>query len=124
MEAGLGILGILLIGLLVILVLVSLVYFVLVVVQMFKREETGLGITCLATFFLCGGLGQLIAFVMGWVKASEWGIKNLMWQWTGVMVGGIVLGCCVGVISPMVIGQNANSTFGTVGMSIGAPVKK
>jgi hypothetical protein len=106
------------VGLLVILSLVSFVYFILVVMQMFKHDQKGLGITCLATYFLCGGIGALIAFVMGWVKASELGIKSLMWQWTGVTVVSMLLGCCAGGLSTSVMGQRANSTFMTVGSSI------
>jgi hypothetical protein len=110
-------------GLIGLLLIASLVYFVLVVVQMFKREQTGLAIVCLATFFLCGGLGELIAFVMGWVKASEWGIKRIMVQWTGVTVATMLLFCC-GLGGVQILGKNANSAFGTVGASIGVPVRR
>jgi hypothetical protein len=102
-----------------ILFLVFFVYFILVVVQMFKQNQTGLGITCLATYFLCGGLGAFIALIMGWVKAGEMGIKSLMWQFTAVTALFLLSSCCVGGLSTSVMGKNANSTFMTVGSSIG-----
>jgi hypothetical protein len=121
LDIGVLIFAIVVYGLIGLLFIASLIYFVLVVVQMFKREQTGLAITCLATFFLCGGLGHLIAFVMGWVKAGEWGIQKLMWQWTGVWVATMLLFCC-GLGGVQILGKNANSAFGTVGTSIGVGV--
>jgi hypothetical protein len=59
----------------------SLVCFVLVLVKMFQHNHTGLGIACILLLFFCG-IGGLIAFIYGWVKAGEWGITNLMTIWT------------------------------------------
>jgi hypothetical protein len=70
--------------------LAQLICFVLVVVEMFKRGETGIGIACVVLFF-CTGIGGLIAFVYGWIKASPWGLKTVMLIWTGCFVLNCVL---------------------------------
>ncbi len=67
----------------------SLVCFVMVLIQMFQRGQTGLGIASIV-LSLCG-IGPLIAFVYGWIKASEWGIQKLMLAWTGLIVVGMVV---------------------------------
>ena len=69
----------------------SLVCFILVLIQMFQRGQTGLGIACIVLIF-CVGIGALIAFVYGWMKATEWNIKNIMLAWTGCWVVGLLLG--------------------------------
>src|SRR5262245_14011529 len=61
--------------------IVSLICFILVLVQMFQRGQTGLGIVTLL-LALCTGVGGLIAFVYGWIKATEWNLKNVMLAWT------------------------------------------
>jgi putative ABC transport system permease protein len=53
---------------------------VLVLIQMFKRGRSGLGITCLV--LLCCGWGELIAFVYGWTNAKAWNIQKIMLAWT------------------------------------------
>jgi len=68
--------------------LVGLVCFIMVVIQMFQHGSTGIGIVC-AVLFLCCGMGYLIAFVFGWIKAREWNITNLMTIWTIAVVVGI-----------------------------------
>jgi hypothetical protein len=65
--------------------IVSLVCYILVIVQMFQRGKTGMGIACLLLLLLCG-LGGLIAFIYGWMNANEWRIKNIMLVWTGCIV--------------------------------------
>jgi hypothetical protein len=120
MDAALGIFSIAVIVLLTLLYIVSLVYFVLVVVQMFKRDQAVMGIVSIV-FLFCSGGGQIIAYIMGWVKAGEWGIKSLMWQWTAVWAVFLMLFCC-GLGGIQIMGKNANSAFGTVGSSIGATV--
>ena len=65
--------------------IVSLVCYILVIVQMFQRGKTGLGIACLLLLLLCG-LGGLVAFIYGWMNVNEWGIKNIMLIWTGAIV--------------------------------------
>lgn len=65
--------------------LASLVCYILVVVQMFKRGQTGIGIASLVLLLACG-IGGLVAFVYGWIKAKEWDIQNVMLIWTGCIV--------------------------------------
>ncbi|MBL8825742.1 MAG: hypothetical protein JNM18_02065 [Planctomycetaceae bacterium] len=67
----------------------SLVCFVMVLIQMFQRGQTGVGIASIV-LSLCG-IGPLIALVYGWIKASEWGIQKLMLVWTGLIVIGMVV---------------------------------
>ena len=65
--------------------IVSLVCFILVVIQMFQHNQTGLGIACIV-LAICTGIGGLIAFIYGWVKSTEWGLKNVMLVWSGSIV--------------------------------------
>jgi hypothetical protein len=73
----------------------GLICFILVLVQMFQRGETTMGVLCIVLFFCCG-LGYLIAFIYGWIKSGQWGIQNIMLVWTGCFVLGII----GGVINP------------------------
>lgn len=70
--------------------LAQLVCLVLVIVEMFKRGETTIGIVCVV-LSLCTGIGALIAFVYGWIKSSEWGLWNVMLAWTICLVLNLVL---------------------------------
>ena len=74
----------------------SLVCFVLVVIQMFKHGQTGLGVISIVLLF-CFGIGALIAFIYGWIKANEWNIKNVMLIWT-VLIGISILLNIIGVV--------------------------
>jgi len=79
------------IALLVILVAIgNFVCFVMVLIKMFQEGEQTLGIVCIVLAF-CTGIGSLIAFVFGWINASKWDIKNLMWIWTGTWIAIVVL---------------------------------
>jgi hypothetical protein len=60
----------------------QLVCFILVVVKMFQRGQSMMGILCIVLFFCCY-IGGLVAFIYGWVKSREWGITNIMYVWTG-----------------------------------------
>jgi hypothetical protein len=71
--------------------LVSLVCFILVVIAMFKNNQTTLGIVCIVGFFVCF-IGMLIAFVYGWMKSSEWNLKTIMLIWTAAAVIGFLTG--------------------------------
>jgi hypothetical protein len=63
----------------------SFVCWIMVVIKAFQNEESPLlGILCIV---LCG----LGAFVIGWIKNTEWRITQLMMIWTGLFVGSIVL---------------------------------
>jgi hypothetical protein len=64
--------------------LAAFVMFILVVVQMFKHDQTALGIVSLV-LCLCG-IGQLIAFVVGWINVGKWNIRPIMLIWTGLIV--------------------------------------
>ena len=68
----------------------SLVCFIMVVVKMFQNGDTTMGIVCLV-LIPCVGIGGLVAFVVGWMRAGAWNIQNIMTVWTVCMVGGIVL---------------------------------
>ena len=46
---------------------------------------------CIVLTF-CFGVGPLIAFIYGWIKAAEWNIKNIMLVWTGVFILNIIIG--------------------------------
>ena len=62
-----------------------LVCFILVLVQMFQRGRTGLGVACIVLGFCCG-IGSVVAFVYGWVRHREWGLTNVMIAWTGFWI--------------------------------------
>lgn len=121
MEA-LGVLGMALIGIMVLVGLVGFVCFVMVVVKMFQHDQTGLGITCIV-LSLCGSIGLLIAFVVGWMNATQWGIKGVMTAWTGVVLVNLLLTC--GIVGLVVaaggIGTSSSKMFQTVGQSISVP---
>ncbi len=63
----------------------TFVFFVMVVVQMFKRDQANLGIICIVLTFVTG-VGPLIALIYGWTKATEWDIKKIMTYWTVAFV--------------------------------------
>jgi hypothetical protein len=71
--------------------LVSFICFILVLVQMFQRGAKGIAITCIVLTFCCG-VGPLITFVYGWVKASAWNISTLMTIWTVAIAIDVVAG--------------------------------
>jgi hypothetical protein len=71
--------------------LVSFICFILVIIQMFQRGATGMGIACIA-LTLCCGLGGLVAFIYGWVKAREWSMTRLMTVWTVAFAIDVVAG--------------------------------
>ena len=67
----------------------SLICFILVLIQMFKRGQTGLGIACIVLVFCC--IGGLVAFIVGWMNAKAWDIQNIMLAWTVCFVAGILI---------------------------------
>jgi hypothetical protein len=75
--------------------IISLVCFILVLVKMFQAGQTGLGILCIVLVFCCG-IGGLIAFIYGWVKAKDWNITNVMIAWTV----GVILGLVGNLLNP------------------------
>jgi uncharacterized membrane protein len=67
----------------------SLICYILVIVKMFQNDKAGLAIACLLLLLLCG-IGGLVAFIIGWMNADQWGIRNIMLVWTLCVVVGIV----------------------------------
>lgn len=67
-------------GLVGILGLVMVGCYAYTVYLMFKNGEQTMGIISLVTI-LCG-IGALIAFVYGWMKAGAWGNMPVMGVWT------------------------------------------
>lgn len=67
----------------------SVVCFILVLVEMFHRGYVGLAVTCIV-LSVCCGIGGLVGFITGWVKAWEWQIERLMIWWTTFVVAGVV----------------------------------
>ncbi|MFN4259494.1 MAG: hypothetical protein ACK4RK_09345 [Gemmataceae bacterium] len=62
--------------------MVSLVCFVLVLTRMFHNDQTFLAILCIVLTFCMAGVGLLIAFVFGWLKAEEWRLRTVMLVWS------------------------------------------
>lgn len=60
----------------------SIVCWILVLVKIFQKGQIGLGIVSI----ICG----IVAFIYGWMKATEWKIQNVMLIWTACIVAGIV----------------------------------
>jgi len=73
-------------GLMGLLFLAALIFTIIVIIKLFQTGQTGLGIVTIITTFCCGGLGILIAFIVGWMNANTWGIRNMMLAWTAVFV--------------------------------------
>jgi len=59
----------------------SLVCLIMVVVAIFQHGETTFGVLSLVLLLLCG-IGGLMLFVYGWMRSSEWGLKNVMIIWS------------------------------------------
>ncbi len=57
--------------------LIALVCHIIVIVQMFQRGQTGLGILAIV-LTCCFGIGVLFTLIYGWTKAAQWNIKNIM----------------------------------------------
>lgn len=64
----------------------ALVCWVLVMVKVFQSGNVGMGICCICPLF---------AFIYGWIKNSELGIRNIMLIWTVIVVVNIVLNVAV-----------------------------
>lgn len=70
MDIFSSLIGILAIVTLAVSVIGSLVCFVVVLIQMFRRDQRTLVLVCIATSLLAG-LGTIVAFIFGWLKAAE-----------------------------------------------------
>ena len=73
----------------------DLVCFILVVIEMFKRGRTAMGVLCLVSLLVCG-VGMLAVFIIGWINARAWNIQNIMIAWTVLIVLGIAANFAVG----------------------------
>lgn len=80
--------------------LVALVCWILVLIEMFKRGATTPAI--LSIVLIICGIGPLIAFVYGWMRANEWGIRNIMLIWTICLLGGIIFSAGAGLMASQV----------------------
>jgi hypothetical protein len=72
------------------LALAAFVCYVMVVIQIFQHGETGMGLACSIGLLACG-LGYLLAFIYGWVKAGPWRLNNIMLVWTACFVINLIL---------------------------------
>lgn len=67
-----------------IIAIISLVCWIKVLIALFKKEGAGLGIL--------GILCNIYAFIWGWMKSTELGLKKTMVWWTISIIGAIVVG--------------------------------
>jgi len=70
--------------------IVGLLCYFYVVYQMFENAESVIGIICLVGMCVLG-LGGLVAFVYGWIKARDWEIVPVMAIWSVVIVLNITI---------------------------------
>jgi len=98
--------------------LAAFVCYILVVIKMFQKGDQTMGLVSAIGFLVCG-LGYLVAFVYGWMKAAEWDIKKIMLGWTACLLVNLAVFCIASAAIAM-LGNNSNKAFGTVGASIGA----
>ena len=85
-------------GLQVVVGLVMLGCYFFVIYKMFDAAETVIGIVCLVGVCVLG-LGSLVAFVYGWMKAWEWEIVPVMATWSVsilLYIGLAVIGALMG----------------------------
>lgn len=60
----------------------SLVCWIMVLVKLFQNGQVAMGIVSI----FCG----IVAFVLGWMNATAWNIKNVMLIWTACLGIGII----------------------------------
>jgi hypothetical protein len=77
--------------------LVGLVCFILVVIAMFKNDQTVMGIVCIVLFFVCN-IGLLVGFIIGWMKAGQWNLQKIMLIWTVAVVVCLIFGGSTGLM--------------------------
>lgn len=70
-------------------VIISLICWIKVLIALFKKEGAGLGIL--------GILCTIYAFIWGWLKSTEQGLKKTMVWWTISILGMIVIGIVASV---------------------------
>ena len=74
--------------------IISLVCLIIVIVKFFQSGDSGTGVLCLLTTIFCG-IGALITFILGWIKAGELGLKKVMLIWSVCIVINIGLGLLI-----------------------------
>jgi len=67
----------------------NIICFVLVLVEMFKRQQTTQAIIALVLSPCCG-IGMIYALVYAWPRAAEWNIEKLMNIWLPLFLAGLV----------------------------------
>jgi hypothetical protein len=61
--------------------LIAFICHIIVIVKMFQNGQTGLGILAIV-LTCCFGVGILFTLIYGWIKSTEWNIKNIMLIYT------------------------------------------
>lgn len=97
-AAAAGIVGIVVMTAFAAIAIISLICFIKVLIALFKKEGAGLGIL--------GLLCSIYAFIWGWMKSSELGLKKTMVWWTICIVASIVIWF---VAAASMVGLAANS---------------
>lgn len=82
-AAAAGIVGMIGLAGFALIMIISLVCWIKVLIALFKKEGAGLGIL--------GIICNIYAFIWGWMKSTELGLKKTMVWWTLCIVGSIVL---------------------------------
>lgn len=80
-AAAAGMLGIVVMIAFGVIVLINLICFIKVLIALFKKEGAGLGIL--------GLLCSIYAFIWGWMKSTELGLKKTMLWWTLSIVASV-----------------------------------
>lgn len=91
-----------------ILAIIHLACLVMVIVKMFQKGETTIGVIC-AVLSVCSGVGVLIAFIYGWMKSSEWGLSRVMIVWTACFVLIALLAVATLVVSALGVPVNVQA---------------
>ena len=55
---------------------------------------------------LCTGIGALIAFVYGWIKSSEWGLRKVMLAWSICLAINLLLAFAAAIGAAMFVPVN------------------
>ena len=73
--------------------LTAVVCYILVLVKMFRHEESTLAIVCLLTTPF--GIGPVIALIYGWTMTRQWDLKVTMVVWSVSLAVWVVVACLV-----------------------------
>jgi hypothetical protein len=68
----------------------SFVCWIMVLIKLFQNGQVAMGIVSI----FCG----IVAFVLGWMNATAWNIKNVMLIWTACLAIGIIGQVLAGVL--------------------------